>query len=246
MSWPGADPMYNYNTSEANARRNFYGVSWVPWGEIDGINNPSGANPAWGNTILSRSTILPQADIGWSGHFDPGSREGFVSVEVTPLDGNDGSKTLHVVLIENDLYYMGSNGHPNHHNVMRDMIPNANGTNVNLVDGETTVVDFDFGVPDPIIIENAKLVIFVQNTANNDIMNSFGIPVLSIVTDCDNGPGDIIDFGAINVQDLVKLVSIIMGTDEGSDYCQLAAADLNEDGYINIQDVVMLVEVILG
>ncbi|NQV15383.1 Omp28-related outer membrane protein [bacterium] len=246
MSWPGTDPYYNYNTSEANGRRTFYGVSWVPWGEIDGINNPAGANPNWGNAILARTAIEPEVDIAYTGHYDEGAREGFISVEVTPLGATEGNKTLQVVLIENELYYMGSNGYPNHHNVMRDMIPTHSGTPVMLTAGETSFVDLDFEVPAAILVENAKLVIFVQNTANNNILNALGVPVLSIVVDCDNAIGDIIDFGSINVQDLVKLVSIIMGTDEGSDYCQLAAADLNEDGHINIQDVVMLVEVILG
>ncbi len=246
MSWPGTDPYYNYNTTEANARQNFYGVSWVPWGEIDGINNAASANPNWGNTILTRSNIFPAIEFGVTGYFEEGSREGSLSIGVTALGTTSGNKDLQVILVENNLYYMGTNGYPDHHNVMRDMIPNANGTPIVLTGRSTTTTNIDFVVPIEVLIENARLVIFVQDPSTKAILNATGVSVLSIVADCDNVAGDIIDFGAINVQDLVKLVAIIMGTDTGSEYCQLAAADLNEDGNINIQDVVMLVEMIIG
>lgn len=247
MSWPGTDPYYNYNSSEADARRSFYAVNAVPGAFVEGTDGGWPWDPNWGNAILSHSNVDPEADISVTGYFDVGTRDGEITIGVTPLGATSGTRTLQVVLVENDLYYAPSyQTYDYHENVMRDMIPDANGTPVVLATGSTSTVEMAFVVPEEVIIENAKLVIFVQNNSSKAILNAYGIPVLSIVQDCLNETGDIIDFGAINVQDLVKLITIILGTDSGSDYCQLAAADLNEDGGINIQDVVMLIEVIIG
>ena len=195
---------------------------------------------------MARSVTPADVTYDVTGFFDDGTLSGEVSIRLLPESGINGNYVLQLVLVEDDLYYMGSNGYPDHNNVMRDMIPNQNGTTVNLSAGEWTTIDLAFNVPAPIVVENARLVMFVQNNATKDVLGSYMIPVLSILADCDNDLGDIVDYGAINVQDLVKLVSIIMGTDTDSDYCQLAAADVNEDGNVNIQDVVLLVEMILG
>ena len=43
MNWPapGNDPMYLYNPTQANDRRNYYGVNSVPHVIMDGVVNPS-------------------------------------------------------------------------------------------------------------------------------------------------------------------------------------------------------------
>ena len=67
--------------------------------------------------------------------------------------------------------------------------------------------------------------------------------------DCSEGPsctaGDVNSDGNINVQDIVSVVGIVLGTITPDDD-QSCAADLNEDGSINVQDIVGLVNLILG
>ena len=58
-------------------------------------------------------------------------------------------------------------------------------------------------------------------------------------------PGDINADGNINVQDIVQLVSFILGSDE-PDAGQQYAADINGDGILNVMDVVMIVSLIIG
>lgn len=55
-------------------------------------------------------------------------------------------------------------------------------------------------------------------------------------------PGDLNGDGSINVQDLITMVNMILGTAEPS----YSLADLNDDGIINIQDLILLVNMILG
>jgi hypothetical protein len=56
--------------------------------------------------------------------------------------------------------------------------------------------------------------------------------------------GDLNNDGTINVVDIVILVSLILGTSEGSDY-QIAAGDYNEDTALNVVDIVNIVNLIL-
>ena len=53
--------------------------------------------------------------------------------------------------------------------------------------------------------------------------------------------GDINDDGMFNVQDLILLVNMILGT-TAPDY---ATADMNQDGEINIQDIILVLNIIL-
>lgn len=245
MSWPGTDPYYNWNSADANTRRAFYNVTGIPDAAIDGNSVYPGSPTGW-NTINAAAQVAPTVSIDVTGVFDEEARSGEITIGVTPEGATVGPATLHAVIVENDLYYMGSNGQPDHEFVMRDMLPTASGTSISLLTGSTVMTDLGFTVHEDIVLENAMLVVFVQNPSNKDIHNAYAVPLTNILEECLNETGDIIDFGAINVQDLVKLVGIIMGTDTDSDYCQLAAADINSDGQVNIQDVILLVEVILG
>ena len=61
----------------------------------------------------------------------------------------------------------------------------------------------------------------------------------------DYSPGDINGDSIFNVQDIVLLVGVILGS-ISPDNCQFDSSDLNSDSIVNIQDVVILVNVILS
>tara|TARA_B100002052_G_scaffold193970_1_gene176817 strand:- start:1423 stop:3576 length:2154 start_codon:yes stop_codon:yes gene_type:complete len=61
----------------------------------------------------------------------------------------------------------------------------------------------------------------------------------------DYSPGDINGDSIFNVQDIVLLVGVILGSIT-PDSCQFDSSDLNSDSIVNIQDVVILVNVILS
>ena len=49
MSWPGIDPMYSHNPTDANTRTNYYGISGIPQTHLDGnvfANHPGNLNQA--------------------------------------------------------------------------------------------------------------------------------------------------------------------------------------------------------
>jgi len=57
--------------------------------------------------------------------------------------------------------------------------------------------------------------------------------------------GDINNDGVINVQDIVRIVNIILQNDLPPTEYELWAADVNVDNAINIQDIIIVIEVIL-
>jgi len=62
---------------------------------------------------------------------------------------------------------------------------------------------------------------------------------------CTTAPGDLNEDEILNIQDIITMVNLILGS-TSLEGCALEAADMNEDGIINIQDLISLVNAILG
>ncbi len=93
-------------------------------------------------------------------------------MEITATARINADYTLQFSLCESELYYPPSyQSYDTHHNVVRDIIPGAAGTSVSLTEGVTTTVDLDFVVPDEVVIENSKLVAFVQDWSTKSVLN---------------------------------------------------------------------------
>lgn len=171
MSWPGTDPFYSYNSADGDARRSYYGLNWVPYMVIDGENDESNVT-GWQNHILANAATDAPVELMLSGAFDYQSGDGTVAVTInTEPIFPSGSYKLHVVLVEDDLYYMGSNGHPDHEAVMRDMFPSSSGLALTIGPSENLMEEVNFHVPSELVLENSRLVVFLQ-ASNHDIMNA--------------------------------------------------------------------------
>lgn len=157
VSWPGTDPYYTYNPADSDARRSYYGVNAVPDVQVDGVNTNS-----WQSAITANAATTSPLGIGLAGSFDYQTGNGSVVIALDPEAGVSGNYTLHVVLVQDHLYYMGSNGYPDHEHVMRDMFPSSSGTTVALEAGVAHSEVIDFQVPLTFPIDDCRLVVFVQ------------------------------------------------------------------------------------
>jgi hypothetical protein len=87
-----------------------------------------------------------------------------------------------------------------------------------------------------------------EYTANMNISSNGGSATLPVMLTVTGGSsvvvGDVNMDGNINVQDIILIVNIALGTLEPTSD-QAEAADLNSDGIINILDVIALVNIIL-
>jgi hypothetical protein len=190
MWWPGGDPYWTYNTIDPVTRMNYYGLNWVPYLAIDGDNslNVGDESVSVWEAAITEQMAIGTAPLGIAVTGDMNYQaQGTLDVTLTPETGVTGDYTLHVVLVEDDLYYMGSNGFPHHEAVMRHMFPGA-GTPISLeadVEFNTTI---DLQITQNFDLENCRLVVFVQapdqtviNAANYHIteLTPVNVPKLS-------------------------------------------------------------------
>ncbi|MBL7128860.1 MAG: T9SS type A sorting domain-containing protein [Ignavibacteria bacterium] len=177
MNWPspGNDPMYLYNPTENTARRNYYGVNSIPQARFDGIIHiSSGYSQAiFQSHYNTRKDILSPVTIILSDSTYGDSVLVRAVVYCETLISNP-SVRVHLVVIEKHIHYAtppGTNGETDFYNVMRNMLPTANGTMVTLYPGMTKVIEERYWM-DPIWQANQiEVVAFVQ-AANNEILNT--------------------------------------------------------------------------
>jgi len=155
---------YHYNDEmsnpETHARVNWYGVTAYPTMFVDGIDADWPYDPNWLDSLLFHLTISSPVEITIYGEYDEVTRDGSVSVEVyaeselptIPVP----NYRIFYVLAENDV--LGE-----HQSVVRDMIPDDQGTPVTIEQGGTYTFTADFHVDQAWVPDNCYLAVFIQN-----------------------------------------------------------------------------------
>jgi hypothetical protein len=175
VNWPSPTDPYNlHNPADVTTRREYYGVNAVPDIQVDGVNTNS-----WQNLITSNAATSAPLSIDLFGIYDNPSGNGSCVVAMTPEAGVSGDYKLHVVLVQDGLYFMGSNGYPNHEHVMRDMFPNASGTTISLEAGVQALEVVNFSVDPSYITDDCRLVVFVQSL-DHTVLNASTVHVSEI------------------------------------------------------------------
>lgn len=131
---PSAGPIYNAYTTVTNARLSYYAVSSAPSGRIDGITQGTGhiANLRQAD-IDAEAAAVPAFAITathqWSTNGD--SLRATINLSALQAYAPAGANLkLRIALIEHLRYATapGTNGETEFHNVVREMYPNAAGT----------------------------------------------------------------------------------------------------------------------
>jgi hypothetical protein len=129
MNWPGSgDPYY---TAEGGVRRNYYGVSYVPWPQCNGayVDYNVGAVQAAYDEAIEQPGLARIA----ATHTLDGT-EITVTANFLPF-ANFNDFRAHIIVIENTTTQnVSSNGETEFHHVMMKMMPDANGTVMNVLD----------------------------------------------------------------------------------------------------------------
>jgi hypothetical protein len=129
MNWPGAgDPYY---TAEGGDRRNYYGVTWVPWLVTNGsfVNTDVPSVQAAFDEAITKPGLL---DIAAS-HTISGTTIN-VNASILPF-ANFTNARVHVIVFEYiTTQNVATNGETEFHHVMMKMMPDAFGTTVDFSD----------------------------------------------------------------------------------------------------------------
>jgi hypothetical protein len=169
MNWPSAgDPYY---TAEGGVRRTFYGVSVVPYLIGEGANVAT-STPAV-NAAYTAAMAKP-AFVNITGIHSVEGNNFSVSGSITPYLALTNA-TLHVVIVEKTTTgNVGTNGETSFKHVMMKMMPNANGTTLNIESGATFTYSFthDMSTTNVEEMDDLMAVIFVQNNSTKYIFQS--------------------------------------------------------------------------
>ncbi len=197
-SWPSSsDPFYRYNTSENDARVYYYppdpdGYRYTPYGYTDGVYRGS-SYTAWGSWIQARKNLRSPLTITLDGSFDEGTRTGNLNISIYAEDQItlNGLK-VRIALTEDSLYFNGPNHTLWHNCTMRDMIPSATGITLNITQGQTVDFSQGFSVPEPLVIDRCRLVVWVQaDQSNYEVLQAARTKVGDLMTSIDDGLADL-------------------------------------------------------
>jgi hypothetical protein len=135
MNWPSPGDIYY--TAEGGVRRDYYGVSYVPWPQCNGayVDYNIGAVQAAFNNAILQPGIAKIA----SSHTLDGT---VITVNASILPFADFTDfRAHIIVIENvTTGNIGPNGETEFHHVMMKMMPDAYGTALDLFDRESVTL----------------------------------------------------------------------------------------------------------
>jgi hypothetical protein len=179
-SWPGYDPMYNDNPGVPDSRVEYYGVSGIPCGLMDGvfIND-------YNSTWIGDPSYFYQGDLDYE--FSIPSIFDINVSDSTLLNGKNVSVTvtaktdipfsgfhLFAVVIEDSLDYgfaPGTNGEMDFYQVARLMLPDSNGQLLPIMSNNQSIT-YNYSYPfSPAFLDvnELKTVVFIQNDATRKI-----------------------------------------------------------------------------
>lgn len=178
--WPGkTDPMYLYDTIMNQKRINYYGITGVPSGRVNGKIAPSSGSwyeGAVGDTLalnnqLNAEPIYSAMSIEIKDfNYNSSNGSGTVKIDVTSLIPISNVR-LRVVICEEHHYYAnaGTNGEKDFFYLARKMLPNADGTLISINENETKSFEFSFTV-DPSFTDDLYVAAFIQNDETKEIL----------------------------------------------------------------------------
>ena len=170
MSWPSpGDPYY---TDEGGVRRAYYSISGVPTLMIDAEEGTH-----FNTTDLQTDLDNHYADstlIELNAVYNIDSPNVYISGTIIP-HVNVTDFTLQIAIVEGTTTgNTGSNGETEFHNVMMKMVPDAEGSSVNLTDGTPYNFNFTQDMTGTNVEEYSDLqvILFIQNDATKEVFQS--------------------------------------------------------------------------
>ena len=163
--WPSSsDPFYQANIEENTRRINYYGADYTPHLYLDGSVDGGYQASTWENLIQQELAVPSPLIMDLEITYDPPSRTGTVITTITVDSAvNFVAPKLRIALVESNIFYNAPNGETEHHQIMRDMIPNAEGIPLALGPGVTVVDTQEFMVDSSWVTGNCAIVAFVQD-----------------------------------------------------------------------------------
>jgi len=173
VSWPGFDPMNLHNPTEIASRVSYYSVSGVPDRIVDGTNQD-----ATQAAIDNRYAIAAPVNMSVSHTINPDFTANVTVTITAPAIWNPSNTVLQLAMVEKNITFAtapGSNGETVFKNVMRKMLPDANGSavvasNFAMAGGSQTFTFNNVTIPNYIYNMNQiSFIAWVQNNTTKEV-----------------------------------------------------------------------------
>jgi hypothetical protein len=187
VSWPSPDNdgFYHWTPetmSESSARWNYYGVSGVPDGYIDGRTPMTRSQTGFRNQIRTRRAVAAPCTIEASASAQGPNAVHFTAT-ITATDSALTSTRAFAVLITDLKTYAsspGSNGERSFPEIFRDMYPNAQGETVSIPLGGNITFEGTLRKDSTWSPDSLSVVIFLQDYASKWVHQAAYAPVMNL------------------------------------------------------------------
>ncbi len=173
--WPGQDPMYDFNPDQVKTRVRFYGVTGVPTVIINGTNNVGSPTNVTQQLIdqLFQENGLIKVNV-W--HNRVGDTVKF-HIRLIPMTDFPMPVNMYTVWVEDKKYSTppGTNGETEFPDVMRQMLPDANGYRLDsLRMYDTVFIDLQWVYDNNEINYNkSSVVVFFQDNTTKQVYMTY-------------------------------------------------------------------------
>lgn len=180
VSWPSPfDPFYLAARTENNARTSYYGVDGVgvPYVVIDGIEllpPNQGAEDASQMRSAVERRLKVTSPIELTVRNTINGSSGQAEVDVTVLsEVPTAHYHIRIAVVESDIHYVADNGLTHFDNVLRDMLPNADGSTLSdLVVGSMQTITESYTIDGEWKAGDLSVIAFVQNEDTKEIIQA--------------------------------------------------------------------------
>ncbi len=183
VSWPGCDPMNKHNPTEVADRVSFYGVTGAPNAFLNGVGvvNDCGAfigSPVCVDSVdlTNENNKLTPVTIDISHTVAPDFSTVMVTVKVRSDDAISGNFRLRAAITEESINFAtppGDNGEKDFTDVMKKMLPDANGTVTGSFSaGEEKIFSFTWKPENFYNLGKIKAVAWLQDDDTKEVWQS--------------------------------------------------------------------------
>lgn len=177
MNWPapGNDPFYLYNPGDNTTRRTYYNVNSIPQAFMDGVIN---IQPTYNQGTLTAyfnsrtDSLSPVTLIVQDSTFGDSALVRVMVYCEEPV-ANPVAR-LQVAIVEKYKHFSsppGTNGETDFRDIMRKMLPNANGTTILLFPGQLQTFEYRYYMDPAWQANQMRTVVFIQ-AGDKEILNA--------------------------------------------------------------------------
>ncbi|MCR9103111.1 MAG: T9SS type A sorting domain-containing protein [bacterium] len=179
-SWPGFDPMNEQNPGEVQSRVDYYGVTGVPNVIMGGTLDAGTAGQATVGQIDNIHAEMTPIEMDMSHSISADLDSMFITAVIKNVSAdefNPGNTVAHIAIVEQEILFPeppGSTDELDFYNVMRKMLPDADGTSLGAIAaGDSVVLAFAVPLPEYIYFyDQLGAIGFVQNNSSQEVYQS--------------------------------------------------------------------------